>query len=107
MKNQCSDCLFSGIIGVKGIMDLGDIRSKKLIIAKGGLFLILGLFAGVFIVIGAELWWERLGLLAICVWAFCRAYYFAFYVITHYVDSEYKFDGICSAVRYLIRRRKK
>ena len=43
-------------------------------------------------------------LLAICVWSFCRAYYFAFYVIEHYVDPQYKFAGLSSFVLYLLRK---
>ena len=45
-------------------------------------------------------------LLALMVWAFCRAYYFAFYVIGHYVDSSYKFSGRWSFARYLLLRKR-
>ena len=45
-------------------------------------------------------------LLGIAVWCFARAYYFAFYVIEHYVDPSYKFAGLWSFVRYLLRSRK-
>jgi hypothetical protein len=44
-------------------------------------------------------------LLIIAVWAFCRFYYFAFYVIEHYVDPSYRYSGLASFARYLIRRR--
>ena len=44
-------------------------------------------------------------LLVITVWSFCRFYYFAFYVIQHYVDSTYHFSGLTSFVRYLWNRR--
>lgn len=87
-------------------MNLGDIQSKKLIIANGLLFLILGLIAGALVVFETGAWWRRLGFLAICVWAFCRSYYFAFYVITNYVDSSFKFAGLGSALRFLLKRRK-
>jgi hypothetical protein len=43
-------------------------------------------------------------LLAIAVWCFCRAYYFAFYVIEKYVDPTFRFSGLGSAVRYLCGR---
>ena len=46
-------------------------------------------------------------LLAICVWSFCRAYYFAFYVIQHYVDPGYKFAGLLDFLRYAWRRGRK
>jgi hypothetical protein len=47
--------------------------------------------------------------LAVAVWSFCRLYYFAFYVIEHHVDPDYRFSGLLSFVRYLIskERRKK
>ncbi len=38
-------------------------------------------------------------LLAICVWGFCRAYYFAFYVIEHYIDPGYKYAGLIDFFR--------
>ena len=44
-------------------------------------------------------------LLGIAIWCFARAYYFAFYVIEHYVDPSYKFAGLWSFVRYLLRKR--
>ncbi len=48
-------------------------------------------------------------LLAVAVWSFCRFYYFAFYVMEHHVDPDYRFSGLLSFVRYLIskERRKK
>jgi hypothetical protein len=44
-------------------------------------------------------------LVAIAIWSFCRFYYFAFYVIQHYVDPNYKFAGLLSFAGYLLRRR--
>ena len=43
-------------------------------------------------------------LIAIAVWAFCRAYYFAFYVVERYADPEYRFSGLLSFARYLLIR---
>ena len=43
--------------------------------------------------------------LALAVWAFCRAYYFAFYVIEHYVDANFRFAGLTSFAQYLLHRR--
>jgi len=45
-------------------------------------------------------------LLAICVWGFCRAYYFAFYVIEHYIDPSFRFAGLTAFARYAWNRRK-
>jgi hypothetical protein len=39
-------------------------------------------------------------LLAVTVWAFCRFYYFAFYVTQHYLDPSYRFTGLWSLARY-------
>jgi hypothetical protein len=84
---------------------MSDLKSPALIWAKGFLFLFLGLFAAVLLLIEAP----RLrvaALLALSIWAFCRAYYFAFYVIEHYVDSTYKFSGLFSFLRYALSRRR-
>ena len=42
-------------------------------------------------------------LLILAVWSFCRCYYFAFYVIEHYIDPDYRFSGLLSVVRYWLR----
>ena len=42
-------------------------------------------------------------LLAITIWAFARSYYFAFYVIEHYIDCDYKYSGLFSFLRYAAR----
>ena len=44
-------------------------------------------------------------LLGLVIWSFCRAYYFAFYVIERYVDSKFRFAGLASALQYLLTRR--
>jgi hypothetical protein len=38
--------------------------------------------------------------LAIAIWAFARAYYFAFYVIEPYIDPHFRYAGLWSFVRY-------
>lgn len=43
-------------------------------------------------------------LLTVAIWSFCRLYYFAFYVIEHYVDPGFKFSGLGSFVRYILKR---
>ena len=82
---------------------MADLKNPKVIWAKGGLFLALGLIsAGLLIAEMPSL--RVVALLSITVWAFCRAYYFAFYVIEHYVDSKYRFAGLIDFVRYAMRR---
>jgi hypothetical protein len=82
--------------------DLTDPRWIKL---KGGLFLLLGIFSALLIVLEQPSL-KLAALLGLCVWAFCRAYYFAFHVLQHYVDPGFRFSGLWSAVRYLISRQR-
>jgi hypothetical protein len=81
-----------------------DLKNPRIIFAKGLLFLGLGLLAA-----GLLLWdvWsvKAAVLLVLAIWGFCRFYYFAFYVIEHYVDSNYRFSGLWSFVRYMLRKR--
>ncbi len=82
---------------------MGDITNPRLLYFKGGLFLILGGLA----VAGILMMYPDLRLailLAIAIWSFCRAYYFAFYVVQHYIDPGYRFAGLFSFARYLFRR---
>jgi hypothetical protein len=80
-----------------------ELKSRRLIITKGLLFLLLGLLAAILLLAQIP-GWKTTALLVVCIWSFCRFYYFAFYVIEKYVDSEYRFSGIGSAVRYLLSR---
>jgi hypothetical protein len=83
---------------------MGDIKCPTLLFIKGGLFVLLGCLA----VTAILLQYPSLSLaalLAIAIWSFCRAYYFVFYVIEHYIDPEYRFAGLWSVVRYLWKRR--
>ena len=82
-----------------------DITNPQLIKLKGILFLVVGLLAAALLLIEHPSIKVAV-LLAIAVWCFCRFYYFAFYVIEHYVDSRYRFSGLWSFGRYLIQRGK-
>ena len=84
---------------------LGDLKSKKVIMFKGFLFLLIGLLGFAASMLLYPDW--RLALLMICtIWGFCRFYYFAFYVIEKYVDPEYKFAGLTDFMRYILSRKK-
>ncbi len=85
---------------------MGDLQNPRWMYLKAILFVIGGvLSAGL---IWAESpHWKTAALLAICVWCFARAYYFAFYVIEHYIDGDFRYAGLSSAVRYWLRRPKK
>jgi len=80
-----------------------DLTDAFWIKTKGVLFLLLGVFAGGLLLNELPSW--RVGiLLVITVWSFCRAYYFAFYVIEKYVDPGFRFSGLGSAIRYFLRK---
>jgi len=73
---------------------------------KAILFLFLGFGSGALILSECRSW--RVALcLAIAIWSFCRFYYFAFYVIEHYVESGWRFSGLWSFARYMCARRSK
>ena len=82
---------------------LRDLTDPRWIKAKGALFLVAGLLAGGLLLIEHPSVVDA-ALIVICVWSFCRAYYFAFYVIEHYVDPTYRFAGLWSFLRYLRRK---
>jgi len=82
--------------------DLTDPRWIKL---KGILFLLIGVASAVLLILETPT--LKVGvLLAISIWCFCRFYYFAFYVIEHYVDPGYRFSGLWSFACYLLKRRR-
>jgi len=81
-----------------------DLTNPQLVKAKGILFFFIGIVAGTLLILEQPSLRIAL-LLAISIWCFCRAYYFAFYVIEHYVDPSYRFSGLISFVRYLLQRK--
>ena len=82
-----------------------DITNPKLLFLKGFLFLFTGLLAS-FLLYVEHPTLKVVLLLALAVWCFARAYYFAFYVVGCYADPGYRFSGLWSFAVYLIRRRK-
>jgi hypothetical protein len=46
---------------------------------------------------------ETAVLILLLVWASARAYYFCFYVIERYINPEFKFAGLSSAVAFLLK----
>jgi hypothetical protein len=82
-----------------------DLTNPNWIKLKGLLFLAIGVLASALLLLEHPNW--KVGaLLAIAVWCFCRFYYFAFYVIEHYVDPGYRFSGLWSFARYLVARKR-
>lgn len=81
-----------------------DIKNSRLLWLKFALFILVGLLAsGLILFLHPSL--QTAALLTIAIWAFCRAYYFAFYVVERYIDPNYRFAGLTSLVRYAFRNR--
>jgi uncharacterized RDD family membrane protein YckC len=81
-----------------------DLQNPKLMWLKAILLLLIRVLAGALLLTQAP-GWQNFALLLLCIWGFSRAYYFAFYVIEHYIDPTFKFAGLIDVVRYLMRRR--
>jgi hypothetical protein len=81
-----------------------DLKSSKAIWFKGAAFALIAIISSVLLLV--ELPTFRVAvLLALALWASCRAYYFAFYVIQHYVDPGFRFSGLGSFLVYALRKR--
>ena len=85
---------------------MSDLTNPRAIWLKGGLFVVLGLLAASLLIAQMQTFSSAI-LLLICIWAFCRAYYFAFYVIEHYVDPSFRFAGLTDFARYALRLKRK
>lgn len=83
-----------------------DLQNPRWMYLKAVLFLLIG--AACFIsIVAATPTVQTALLLLLAVWSFCRAYYFAFYVIERYIDPTYKYSGLISAARHAVRRAKR
>ena len=81
-----------------------DLKSPWLIHAKGVLFAVLGLLAaGILFCENPTV--RTAVLLGVTVWAFCRFYYYLFYVLERYLGREKRFAGVIDALRFLLSRR--
>ena len=83
---------------------MSDLKSKRLIVAKGILF--FGIAVGAAALVLFESPSARTAIsLALLVWAACRFYYFLFYVLERYVDPQLRYAGILALVRTIIAKR--
>jgi hypothetical protein len=81
-----------------------DLANPRVIWIKGAAFLLIAMAASGLLILEHPS--VRVAvLLALAIWASCRAYYFAFYVIQHYVDPGYRFSGLWSFIVYVLRKR--
>jgi hypothetical protein len=83
-----------------------DLSNPFWIRLKGVLFLFIGITAAALLFADLPTWRTAV-LLTLVIWGFCRFYYFAFYVIEKYVDSNYKFSGLISFAKYWFRPRQR
>ena len=86
------------IFQIEGVT-VGDLKNPKVIWLKGALFLGLGFLSAALLVLRHPEF-TTVFLLGIAIWSFCRAYYFAFYVIEKYIDPTYRFAGLMDFLRY-------
>ena len=82
---------------------MGDIKKVWLLYLKGFLLFLTGFISSLILVL-LNLNFKTIVLLLLAIWGFCRAYYFAFYVIQHYVDPNYKFSGLIDFAKYSLRK---
>jgi hypothetical protein len=83
-----------------------DLKNPSVIKFKAALFLIITVLASALLLMRTpEI--SSILLLGVALWAACRCYYFAFYVLHHYVDPTFRYSGLGSLVRYLLRSNNK
>lgn len=86
-----------------------DLTSARWLAIKGTLFIVLGVLASGVVIGGVAVDPEArppaavlIGAHLLSVWAFCRAYYFAFHVIEKYAGGM-RYAGIGAAIRTCVR----
>ena len=82
-----------------------DIKKTWLLYLKAFLLFLIGFISSLLLVF-FNFNFKTIVLLLLAIWGFCRAYYFVFYVINHYIDSNYKFSGLIDFAKYLIKNGK-
>jgi hypothetical protein len=82
---------------------MSDLRSSKLIVAKGIMFLAIAVLSACLVLLQLPSLKVAL-LLALVAWASARFYYFLFYVLERYVDPTMRYSGIANLVLTLLRR---
>jgi hypothetical protein len=75
-----------------------ELQSKKLIVLKGILFMVITLTCSGLIYFYCPKLIVAV-LLLILIWASARAYYFLFYVLEKYVDPAFKYSGLLDLLK--------
>jgi hypothetical protein len=79
-----------------------DLKSKKLIKIKGVLFAAIGIVScGLIFANQPSL--KTVLLLGVAIWAWCRFYYFLFYVLEHYAGRKRPYAGIIDALKSVFK----
>ena len=81
-----------------------DIKEVWLLYLKGLLLFLTGFISSLLLFL-LNFNFKTIVLLLLTIWGFCRAYYFAFYVIQHYFDPNYKFSGLIDFAKYSIKKK--
>ena len=82
-----------------------DLKSSRAMWLKGAAFVVIAALSSGLLLLESPSWREAT-LLALAIWSSCRAYYFVFYVIEHYVDPEFRYSGLGSFIAYAFRKRR-
>ncbi|MES2696040.1 MAG: hypothetical protein V4773_21380 [Verrucomicrobiota bacterium] len=85
---------------------MSDLKSPWLLHTKGALFVALGILSAGLILIQLPTL-KTAALLGVTIWAFCRFYYYLFYVLERYLGREKRFAGIVDALRFLLSHPKR
>lgn len=82
-----------------------DLKNPKWMYLKAVLFVVIGTLCFGFVLLDSPKLMTALFML-LMIWAFARAYYFAFYVIEKYIDPTFRFAGLIPFLQYLARKRR-
>ena len=82
-----------------------DITNARLIHAKGALFLFLGTMSATLLLAQVPTL-KTAALLGVSIWAFCRFYYYLFYVLERYLGRQQRYTGVLDALRFLLLKAK-
>lgn len=83
---------------------LGDLQSKRWIVAKGILFAVIAVAAAALLLAESPTA-KTAALAAMLAWSSCRFYYFLFYVLEKYVDPTLRYSGLLGLLQAIWQRR--
>lgn len=81
-----------------------DLKNPVALRIKGLSFALIGLMSAA-ILIWQLADWSLILMLFICIWAWCRFYYFLFYVLEHYAGSKRPYAGLFDALTSIFRKK--